>query len=165
MEEIDLSQERKWFYEQRAKITVDNLQKKNINAEYVSNRQEALATIMEMIPAGAVVGRGDSMSVDQVGIVTALEKRKQNVIIDPMERDTNGLYLVPEIEQRRKIAREIFSTDIFLVGIVHFYLIQGHSLDQTLFSKIFLLYLSISFVHLRIQNSIIHHPNFQEVFG
>lgn len=115
MDEIDLSQELKWFYEQRAKITVNNLQKKNINAKYVSNAQEALATVMEMIPAGATVARGDSITVDQLGIIPELRKRKQNVIIDPMARDADGLYIVPEIE-RRKIAKETFSADIFLVG-------------------------------------------------
>ena len=116
MDKIDLNQEHEWFYEQRAKIAVNNLQKKNINAKYVSSRQEALAAVIEMIPAGAIVARGDSMTVDQIGIITTLEERKQNVIIDPMERDANGLYLVPEVEQRRKIARETFSADIFLVG-------------------------------------------------
>lgn len=115
MDEIDLSQELKWFYEQRAKITINNLQKKNINAKYASNAQEALATVMEMIPAGATVARGDSITVDQLGIIPELRKRKQNVIIDPMARDADGLYMLPEIE-RRKIAKETFSADIFLVG-------------------------------------------------
>ncbi len=107
MDEIDLSQEHKWFYEQRAKITVNNLQKKNINAKYASNSQEALATVMEMIPAGATVARGDSITVDQLGIISELRKRKQNVIIDSMARDADGLYIFPEIE-RRKIAKETF---------------------------------------------------------
>ena len=116
MDEIDLSREHKWFYEQRAKITVNNLQKKNINAKYTSNPQEALATVIEMIPAGATVARGDSITVDQLGIIPELRRRKQNVLIDPMARDADGLYIVPEIEQRRKIAKETFSADIFLVG-------------------------------------------------
>ena len=116
MDEIDLSQEHKWFYEQRAKITVNNLQKKNINAKYASNLQEALTTVMGMIPAGAIVARGDSITVDQLGIIPELVKRKRNVLIDPMARDADGLYIVPEMEQRRKIAKEIFSADIFLVG-------------------------------------------------
>lgn len=64
IDETDISQERKWLYEARAKIVVTNLKKKNISAQYVPSRQEALSTILEMIPPGAVVGRGDSISVD-----------------------------------------------------------------------------------------------------
>ena len=116
MGRIDLIQEHKWFYEQRAEIAVYNLQKKNINAKYVANSQEALVTVMEMIPAGVTVARGDSMTVDQIGIIPELQKRQQNALIDPMERDADGLFLFTEIEQRRKIAREMFSADIFLVG-------------------------------------------------
>ena len=112
----DLSQEKKWFYEQRAKTAVNNLQKKNINAQYVSSRQEALTTLLEMIPAGAMVARGDSVTIDQIGIIPELRKRKQNRLIDPIERDADGLYVIPKFEQRKKIARETFSADIFLVG-------------------------------------------------
>ncbi|MFC2035941.1 lactate utilization protein [Chloroflexota bacterium] len=116
IDEIDLSQEHKWFDEQRATVTVNNLHKKNINAIYTSNTREALAIIMEMIPAGATVARGDSITVDQLGIIPELMKRKQNILIDPMARDTDGLFIVPDIEQRRLIAKETFSADIFLVG-------------------------------------------------
>ena len=112
----DLSQEKKWFYEQRAKTAVNNLQKKNINAQYVSSRQEALTTLLEMIPAGATVARGNSVTIDQIGIIPELRKRKQNRLIDPIERDADGLYVIPKFEQRKKIARETFSADIFLVG-------------------------------------------------
>jgi len=34
MDENDLSQEKKWYYEQRAKSVVTNLQKKGMNAQY-----------------------------------------------------------------------------------------------------------------------------------
>ncbi|MFC1958900.1 lactate utilization protein [Chloroflexota bacterium] len=116
IDKTDLSQEKKWFYEQRAKTAVNNLQKRNIDAQYVSNRQEALTTIMEMIPIGALVARGDSITIEQIGIIPELIKRKQNKVIDPLARDANGQYIVPEIEQRSRMAREVFLADIFLVG-------------------------------------------------
>ena len=116
IDETDISQERKWLYEARAKIVVTNLKKKNISAQYVPSRQEALSTILEMIPPGAVVGRGDSISVDQVGVIPELMKRNQNKVIDPLERDADGFYIVAKQEDRWKIAREIFFTDVFLVG-------------------------------------------------
>ncbi len=116
VDETDMSEERKWFYQERAKMVVTNLQKKNINAQYVSTRQEALPVVLEMIARGATVARGDSITIDQIEIIPELIKRKQNKIIDPMERDSDGQWIISEIEERRRIAREIFSTDIFLVG-------------------------------------------------
>lgn len=116
VDETDMSEERKWFYQERAKMVVTNLQKKNMNAQYVSNRQEALTTLIDMIPLGATVARGDSITIDQIEIIPELRKRKQNKIIDPLERDSDGLYIITEIEESRRIARETFSADIFLVG-------------------------------------------------
>ena len=116
VDETDMSEERKWFYQERAKMVVTNLQKKNINAQYVSTRQEALSTVLEMIPKGVMVARGDSITIDQIEIIPELRKRKQNKIIDPLERDSDGLYIITEIEESRRIARETFSADIFLVG-------------------------------------------------
>jgi len=116
IDETDVSQEKAWVYEERAKTVIKKLQKGNINGQYVPNRQEALTTIMEMIPPGVVVARGDSVSLDQVGVIPELEKRNQNRIIDPLERDAEGFFIVPEWEQIREIAREVFSADIYLVG-------------------------------------------------
>jgi len=116
IDETDISQEKKWYYEQRAKTAIKNLQKKNMEAQYVSSREEALASVMQMIPVHAIVARGDSMSVDQIGIIEEIQKRNQNRIIDAMERDTEGRYVIPDREKRKAIAREVFSADIFLVG-------------------------------------------------
>ncbi len=116
IDESNLSQERKWFYEQRAKTVVNNLQKKNMYAQYVSTRQAAFNTVIEMIPPGATVARGDSVTIDQIGVIPELKKRKQNRIIDQLEKDADGAYIFPEVEQRKRVARETFSADVFLVG-------------------------------------------------
>jgi len=110
-----ISQERKRFYRERARVVIANLQKRNINAQYVSSRQEALSAILGMIPEGATVARGDSVSLDQVGVIPELRKRNQNKVIDPFERDADGFYLV-EWEQRWRMEREALSTDVFLTG-------------------------------------------------
>jgi len=114
--EADVSQERKWFYEQRARTVVNNLQKKNVDAKYVPSRLEALTTVLEMIPPGATVSRAGSLTIDQIGIIPELRKRKQNRVIDLLERHADGSFIVPEIEQRKRLARESFSADIFLVS-------------------------------------------------
>jgi hypothetical protein len=115
IDETDLNEEKKWLYEQHAKIAVKNLQKKNICAQYVATRQEGLTTVLEMIPMGATVARGDSVTIDQLGIIPELNKRGHK-IIDPLERAADGSYLFPNIGDRKKLAREIFSADIFLVS-------------------------------------------------
>jgi len=116
IDEADVSQEKAWLHEERARMVVKNLQKRNIDAQYVANRRKALATILEMIPAGVVVARGDSITIEQIGITPELIKRNKNKIIDPLERDADGFYIIAQREQRWRIAREAFFADIFLVG-------------------------------------------------
>ena len=115
IDETDLSAERNWFYEKRARIAVTNLQKRNINAQYVPTQAEALSAVLEMIPEGATVVRGDSMTVDQIGIITALRERNQNKVIDPFERDDEG-FPVSRGKERARMQREAFFADVFLTG-------------------------------------------------
>lgn len=116
VDETDMSTEMKWFYEERAKVVVNNLQKKNINAQYVATRAKALSAVLEMIPEGTKVVRADSVSVDQVGIIPALKNRNRNTLVDPFEREADGS-LVPEVQENRwKMWREAFSADVFLTG-------------------------------------------------
>jgi len=67
IDETDISQERKWYYKERARVVINALQRNNINAQYVSGRREALPVILDMIPPGAVVARADSISLEQPG--------------------------------------------------------------------------------------------------
>ena len=115
LDERDISLERRWLYEERAKMVVASLKKRNINAQYTSSREEALSVVMGMIPAGVTVARGDSVSLDQVGVIPELIKRNQNKIIDPFVRDADG-YAVAEWEQRLRMMREAFTADVFLTG-------------------------------------------------
>ena len=115
MDEMDTSQEKEWFYEQRARTVIKNLQERNINAQYVPNRQEALSVVLEMIPPGVTVARGDSISFDQIGVISELLKRNQNAIIDPFQWDADGSYLI-EAKERQQMYREAFFADIFLTG-------------------------------------------------
>ncbi len=116
LDERDISLERRWFYEERAKMVIASLKKRNINAQYTESREEALSVVLGMIPEGAIVARGDSVSLDQVGVIPELRKRNQNTIIDPLERDANGFYIIAEREQRLCLEREAFTSDVFLTG-------------------------------------------------
>ncbi len=107
-------QEKKHFEEDALKV-VASLQKKKINAWYVPSRKEALVLVLGMIPEGVVVGRGDSISVEQVGVVAELKRRDQNRLIDPTERDASGQHVL-EQQARRRQQRECFSADVYLTG-------------------------------------------------
>ena len=111
----DTSPERQWLNEERARTVISNLRKRNINAQYVSSREEALSVILEMIPPGAIVARGDSISFDQVGVIPELKKRNQNKLINPFEWDTDGFFVAEEGEMQR-MQQEALSADIFLTG-------------------------------------------------
>jgi len=115
VDETDMSLEKKWFGEKQAEIVIKNLQRRNINGQYCASRKEALDAVLEMIPPGVTVARGDSVSVDQVGVMPALIKRNQNTIIDPFQFGEDG-YHIHSIEERGQMERESFFADVYLVG-------------------------------------------------
>jgi len=115
IDETDIGREIKWFFEQRARIVVTNLNKRNINAQYARSRKEALSAVMEMIPEGATVTRGDSVTLEQIGIIGELRKRKQYKFKDAFARTDDGYYVL-DMEQRFTMWREAFFADVFLTG-------------------------------------------------
>ena len=115
VDERDMSREMKWFYEERAKVAVSGLQKRHINAQYAPDRQTALAAVMEMIPDGATVYRGDSVTLEQVGIIDELRKRPQIKFTDGFVRNEDGSPSMGN-EERRQLQREAFLADVFLTG-------------------------------------------------
>ena len=113
--DTDTTREKRWLSESRVQRTINNLRQNHVNACYVPTRTEALTTIMDMIPDGATVVRGDSITLDQVGVIPALINKGQNQVVDPFEVDTNGR-LLHKPEQAMKMYREAFTADIFLAG-------------------------------------------------
>jgi hypothetical protein len=114
IEECDLSQEKKLYYEVRAALVIKNLQRRNMNGLYVLHREEALRAVLEMIPPGSVVGRGDSVTLFEMGIIPALVERGQNKLINPFEKDEKGYF--PDTPRRRELQRKALLTDVFLTS-------------------------------------------------
>ncbi len=63
------------FFERLAHRSIENLNRRGITARYASDRKEALSMVMEMIPPGVSVGTADSMTLLQVGILSALKTK------------------------------------------------------------------------------------------
>ena len=114
IDETDMSQEKYIYYQKRAKKVIGNLQKRNMNGYFAPDRAEALSIAMDMIPPGALVARGDSITLEQIGLLTAISKRNENTLIDPFQRDENGV--PPPWEDRLQMIRESFFSDIFITG-------------------------------------------------
>ena len=115
IDERDISEELNRYYEARANSVIKNLLKRGINGKYAASRKEALAAVMEMIPPGVTVARGDSVSVEQVGVPAEIINRNQNKLINPLERDEKGNF-INGTEERYRLEREVFSADVFISG-------------------------------------------------
>ena len=116
VDETSLDAEKEWFYQEQAGRVVANLQKNNIDAQYVPTCEEALKIILAMIPEGVTVSRGDSLSLDEVGVIPELENRGVNKLIPFAHTwDAEGNHVF-SAEERYKLEREVFFSDIFLTG-------------------------------------------------
>ncbi len=115
IDERDLSLEKEWFYEERAKRVAAAIQKRGMNAQYVASREEALPVILGMIHEGATVVRGDSVTLDQVGVIAELRNRKQIKFIDPFETNPDGTWRGERKERIQKM-KEAVSCDVFVTG-------------------------------------------------
>lgn len=114
-DEADIRQERGWYYERIAKRCIAAFDKNNIDAFYVPDRDEALKKVLGMIPEGATIGIGDSVTLFQIGVIPALERRGRNQIFNPFLRDEEGKRLVRGRE-RLELQKRGLVADIFMCG-------------------------------------------------
>lgn len=112
MGDKDLSTEIKHFFKSRAEFVIENLKKKYMDGYYVENGHEAVELLLTLIPAGAKLGRGDSVTLNQLGVFEALQARGQNEFINPVRTDDKGYN--PPREIRREMQRQTLLSDIYL---------------------------------------------------
>jgi L-lactate utilization protein LutB len=99
------------------KKTIESLNKNRFDAHYAENTQKAREIMMAMIPASAVIGIADSVSLRQVGLLDELAQRG-NKLINPftpeMTRD------IDKNPAQHKLflstLRSTFGTDVFITG-------------------------------------------------
>jgi len=103
-----MEQWEQWFQEKQVERTVKALKKNNFEAVFVPDSKTALEEVMKQIPDGATVGVGGSVTLTQVGILKALEKRSVHLIW-PAQQAKN-------MDDRMELIRKSFSSDIFLSG-------------------------------------------------
>lgn len=114
--ETDMHQEEGWFNEKLAQRCLEALKKNNIPGHYAPGRSQALAQVLSMIPPGTSIGFGDSVTLHQIGLIEALEKRGSHQIFNPFRHD--GEDRPPEtMRELVDIGMKALSTDFFLSGI------------------------------------------------
>jgi L-lactate utilization protein LutB len=96
----------RWYREKQAERTIQALKKNNFEALFVLDAKAAYEEVMKRIPDGATVGIGGSVTLTQMGLPEALEKRKIHLIW-PMRQARND-------EERLDLIRKSFSSDVFL---------------------------------------------------
>ena len=57
-----------------AKTVIKGLKSRNMEGYYVKTKKEALEKALELIPEGASIGMGGSMSVQEIGLKDAVKK-------------------------------------------------------------------------------------------
>ncbi len=101
-----MNDNKKMYYEKRAKTLVKNLKSRHFDAYYCATKEDALAKALELIPEGASVGWGGVMSAHEIGLIQALRDGNYNAI----DRDA----LPPEL--RDEAAEKCMFADVFLTS-------------------------------------------------
>ena len=103
-----MSQWQTWFHEKQVERTIKALKKNNFEALFVPDSKAAFEEVMKRIPDGTTVSVGGSITLGQVGLLDALEKRKINFIF-PMKQGKTP-------EEVHALIQKTFLSDIYLSG-------------------------------------------------
>ncbi|MBI2910067.1 MAG: lactate utilization protein [Chloroflexi bacterium] len=112
VEELKTPDDINVYWRQQAEIAVANFRRKRLRAEYVPDRHAAREKVLSLIPPGASIGRGDSLTLDQIGVMPILKQSGKHEIFNPFDWD--GPRVVGEA--RLDLQRRAMTADIFLSG-------------------------------------------------
>ena len=95
-----------FFQTKQMERTAKALEKNGFESLFVPDAKAALQAILDMIPDGASVGIGGSMTLTQIGFFQGIKDREMN-LINPLAKGVTP-------EERDQLTRKIFSCDYFL---------------------------------------------------
>lgn len=99
---------KKQAYKTLANTMIKNFAKRNMEAFYCDNKEEAVALAMELMKDGGTVGMGGSATVREAGLVDAIQKTPSLHFID---RDT-----AKTPEEKKAIYLETMAANYFLMS-------------------------------------------------
>ena len=88
-----------------AERVIRGLESRNMTGYYAENKEEALKKALEIIPEGATVGWGGSVSVNEIGLKEAVINGNYNAL-------NREACKTPE--EKERLQREVFFADYFL---------------------------------------------------
>jgi hypothetical protein len=87
-----------WYHQARVKTTMAGLERRNATAIFVPDGETAKKKVLEMIPRGATVGLGGSLTAQQIGLLDALRSEKYTLY----DQYAKGLSPEKSMQLRRK---------------------------------------------------------------
>jgi len=87
-----------WYYQVKVKSAMAALKRRNAAPVFVPDGATALKTILDMIPSGATVGLGGSLTVTQIGLLDALRSGEYTLY----DQYAKGLTPEKSMQMRRK---------------------------------------------------------------
>ena len=93
--------------ENLANTIIKNMEKRRMEGYYCHTKEEAVKKVLELIPEGASIGWGGSVTLSETGVMDALNQGNYRMI-DRMAGKTP--------EEVKKINAEIFCSDYFLMS-------------------------------------------------
>lgn len=97
-----------WVVDQRVKRTIENLEKNNMEAYYVENKEALIEKIKEIINHGDMVAVGGSMTLFETGVIDLLRQGNYNFI----DRYKEGLTL----QETKEVFRKSFYADAYFTS-------------------------------------------------
>ena len=97
-----------WYQEKQVERTIKALKKNRIPASFFSTTEQAKERIVEMIPAGSVVGIGGSVTLWQMGLIDEV-KRRGFTVLNPFDTKLSD-------EEKLELRRKALVSDVFLVS-------------------------------------------------
>lgn len=96
----------KKYYDKRAEILIRNLKSRHFDAYYCETKEDALKKALELIPEGASVSWGGSVTNQQIGLIDAVK----NGNYDAIDRFSGATAEEREDSMRRSMFAEVFLT-------------------------------------------------------
>ncbi len=103
------------IYERLARRAIGAFAKRNIRAQFAKTREEALTSILGLIPEKASIGIGDSITMEEIGVLAKLEERGGHEIFNPF-RFLEDRRFADSTEVRVQKMRQALLADVFLTG-------------------------------------------------
>lgn len=95
-----------WYQNKQVEKTIKNLELHNMMGIYVEDELELLSKLDEFIAQDSVIGVGDSVTLEETGVLRYLRQNK----LDFLDKYKEGLTR----EEKRKIYIQNFSSDTFM---------------------------------------------------